>query len=722
MGKLNFNGYAKLLRDWVVFSKKHLYRCPEDPTLVCYGNGIATNWGVQTNFKAFSAFAIAGVLDEIDFSDTGTTKEEVLEESLAMLRYSLRTHLTGDFNGTDGGRWGHSWIYALGIERMFHAIEALEDYLTDDDRARLRTMMISESDFILNEYPIVAGLVENNKPESNIWNGAILYRTAVLYPDAPNKDAYIEKAIKFFANGISIEADENSDEMVGGYRVGDLFVGANLFDSFSCNHHRYLNVGYMNICISNLAMLHFFMKSQNVRAHDMVYHNLKGLWELVRTANFDDGRLFRMGGDTRARYCYCQDYALVGWQLIEDLYGEDLSELENGWLEILERECEANGDGSFLSERCGYFEKSSPLYYTRLESDRANAISMVLYWHKKYDFNGEGVSKKISVWKDEYHGAALVSGGGRLASFSLRAAEHASALLATEEDSSLCEWRNNMTSKIYGVGHTNVDEAEGAKINTFDGGFIASATAIAVCDDFGEGQSKEYMARKHVAFAALPDDSTVLSVQYADALNRVYLKESAGILFNVPNDVYNLMQRSFYTEKGDFTLHGGRLGEVQEEKEIGNFANVDGKIGIASASPLTLVRRAKRQIEIKGRRDGGTLYCEEINTQFFGEHRWLNRGDTVYDVAFAASLGDADKTKALYDSLASYSNDGVRTVSAIGKDGVLYALSANFTADAKCISLKELGLKDAIDLESCKDLSEIELAPNEAIVYSCKLI
>ena len=722
MGKLNFNGYAKLLRDWVVFSKKHLYRCPEDPSLVCYGNGIATNWGVQTNLKAFSAFAIAATLDEIDFSDTDTTKEEVLEEALAMLRYSLRTHLTGDFNGTDGGRWGHSWIYALGIERMFHAIEALEDYLTDDDRARLRAMMISESDFILNDYPIVAGLVENNKPESNIWNGAILYRTAVLYPDAENKDAYIEKAIKFFANGISIESDENSDEIVGGYRVGDLFVGANLFDSFSCNHHRYLNVGYMNICISNLAMLHFFMKSRNVEVHDMVYHNLKGLWELVRTANFDDGRLFRMGGDTRARYCYCQDYALVGWQLIEDLYGEDLTDLENGWLKILERECRANGDGSFLSERCGYFEKSSPLYYTRLESDRANAISMVLYWHKKYDFKGEGVSKKLSVWNDDYHGAAFVSGGGRLASFSLRAAMHPTELLATEEDSSLCEWGGNMCSRIYGVGNTNVDEAEGASTKTFDGGFIASATAVAVCDDFGEGQTKEYMARKHIAFAALPDDSTVISVQYADALNRVYLAESAGILFNVPNDVYNLMERRFYTENGDFTLHGGRLNEKQEEKEVGAYANIDGKIGIASNSPLTLVRRAKRQIEIKGRRDGGTLYCEEICADFFGEHRWLNRGDSIYDVAFAASLGNTESTKALYESLTASAEDGIRTVSVVGKDGVRYALSANFASVKAKLSPKNIGLTDCTNLSDGKSISEIELLPNEAVVYSCKLI
>ena len=277
MKKFNLEGYAELLKNWVVFSQKHLYYCPEEEGLICYGNGTSTNWGVQTHLKAMSAFAVAFGMDEIDLSDSPISKEELLRQTMGMLRYALRTHLVGDFVCTDGEKWGHSWIFALGIERMFHAIEILDGYMTDDDKQLLKKLLLSESDFILNEYPIVAGLVENNKPESNIWNGAILYRTAVLYPDEQNADKYIEKAYKFFANGISIESDENSDEVVGGNRIGDLFVGANMFDSFACNHHRYLNIGYMNICLSNIAMLHFFLKSKNIEPNPIIYHNLKDM-------------------------------------------------------------------------------------------------------------------------------------------------------------------------------------------------------------------------------------------------------------------------------------------------------------------------------------------------------------------------------------------------------------------------------------------------------------
>ena len=85
MGKFNFDGYAEMLKNWVVFSQKHLYRCPEEEGLICYGNGTGTNWGMQTHLKAMSAFAVAASVEEIDFSDTSITKDEVLSESLAML-------------------------------------------------------------------------------------------------------------------------------------------------------------------------------------------------------------------------------------------------------------------------------------------------------------------------------------------------------------------------------------------------------------------------------------------------------------------------------------------------------------------------------------------------------------------------------------------------------------------------------------------------------------
>lgn len=60
-------------------------------------------------------------------------------------------------------------------------------------------------------------------------------------------------------------SDEQSEDVVDGYKVKDLFVGANMYENYACDHHNYMNVGYMVICLSNIAMLYFSYKSAGVK-------------------------------------------------------------------------------------------------------------------------------------------------------------------------------------------------------------------------------------------------------------------------------------------------------------------------------------------------------------------------------------------------------------------------------------------------------------------------
>lgn len=726
MAHLDTKAYAALLKNWVVFSQKHLYYCPEREGLICYGAGEHGHWGVHTHQKAFSGFAVAATTESIDWSDTPLTREQVLEQALGMLRYNLHTHLTGDFVCTDGDKWGHNWIYVLGVERMFHAVEAIDAYLSEDDRAMIKAMLISEADFLLEEYPILAGLVKNNKPESNIWNGATLYRTAMMYPDTPNRDRYIEKAQRFFANGISIESDENSDEMVDGRRVGDMFVGANMFDSYATNHHGYMNVGYMVISLSNIAMIHFSMKARGVKADDIVYHHMYEQWKLINTCTFSDGRLLRIGGDSRARYCYCQDYAIPMWALIEDVYGEDCSEIEAGWLKILQTETGVNGDGSFLSNRFGQFEERSPVYYTRLETDRANVISMTLYWHEKYGLDAKKPHEELTQWHDDYHGASYVGTGNRYASFIWRSSEKPQGLLVPKDESSMAEWRYNLSGRIIGVGRQNFDEVNDHNEQMFDGGFLTCGSTISYSDDFmAEGQLRETMARKHVAFAALPDESGIVCLQYADALNRTFVAELRGIYWNMPNDIFNGRQRTFVYENGKDYLRGGDYAKAYETIEAGKWVNVDGKIGLASLEPLTIVRTGRRQVEIKGResaaKDSATLYAEEICAPYSIKRRWYDRGENLIDVGFAMTLGCQHCTKALSNSLFAPKMEGkLRVIGVKGKDGKTYVLIANFGADAQTVDPAALGLGAMTDVVRGADAQAVTLAQDEALLLCVK--
>ena len=722
MQKFNYEGYAKLLKNWVAFAQKHLYYCPEREGLICYGAGEHGHWGVHTHQKAFSAFAVLATLEDVDLSDFVVSREELIEQALGMLRFNMESHIEGSFVCTDGEKWGHNWIYVLGIERMFHGIEAIEPYMTEADKALLKKILISESDFLLNEYPIEAGLVRPyNKPESNIWNGATLYRTAVLYPDAPNRDKYIEKAQRFFANGISIESDENSDEIVDGRRIGDMFVGANMTDTYACNHHGYLNIGYMYICVSNIAMLHFFLKKHNIKGDDIIYHHLYDQWKLIRATTFEDGRLLRIGGDSRARYCYCQDYALPSWALIEDIYGEDCSMLEEGWLGILEKETSVNGDGSFLSNRFGPFENLSPVYYTRLETDKANTVSMALYWHKLYNLSCDKKTPELTQWEDEFHGSAFSAVGNRYASFTWEASEKPQGLLVPKSDSSLAEWRYNLSAKISGVGRENFDTVENNKVKSFDGGFLTYGTSISCSDKFmAEGQLLEKIARKHIAFAALPDENTVLCIQYVKAMNRCFVSEIAGTFWNIPNDIFNGRQRKLLFQEGERFFRGGDYANKPETIAVGSYLNVDNKMGIASKTPLTLVRKGYRQVEIKWRENSGTLYTEEICAPYSREYKWVDRDSVLIDTGFALALGDAAHTKKMNDSLFACDTEHFKTVGVTANDGKVYVLAYNYTEETHTLDTKALCAGTAYDVGNACEVQSVEVKAGEAVLISWK--
>jgi len=708
---------ADLLKDWVVFSQRHLYECKDRPGLISYGVGEHVSWGVQSHQKAFSAFAIAALSDEIDWSNTSLSREKVLSQALGMLRYNLASHLAGDYHCIDGEKWGNTWISALGIERMFHAIDALWDYLTPEDKENLRKMMISEADYYMIEQPLLAGLVKDNKPESNIWSGALLYRTAAMYPDAPNKDGYIKRAQRFFANGISLPSDENSDEICDGVRIGDLFVGANMFESYACNHHGYLNVGYMVICLSNIAMLHFGFKNLNYDAPKMIYRHAKELWELVRSLIYKDGRLLRIGGDTRARYCYCQDYALPMWMFAEEFFGDECSSFINGWFEILKRESHFNGDGSFLSARMGQFENRSPLYYTRLESDRANVVSMMLYWCKRFKTNPQNEIKPKKAWSDDYHGAAFSSDGNRYASFVWRSAELPQGLIVPKDDSSLAEWRYNLSGRVIGTGLKNYDEYEASEVQMFDGGFITFGSTLATSDDhLAENQPKEYIARKKIAFSALPDENTVLCLQEAKATGRVFIAETKGLFWNIPNDIYNKQERTIFHEHGRDYLRGGVFANEFKVIPLGSFVNADNKIGIASSKPMLLIRNPRRQVDIKGREMSGSLYAEEVCTEYVPTPHWYEDGDTIFDTEFAAALGNGEETEKMSKSLFTIESTELKTVGVTAKDGRKYVLAANFTEEGKIFTADMLGVSEVKNIATGMNETKIQIAPGEAVL------
>jgi hypothetical protein len=663
--------YLTMLREWAEAMRPYLFTPADRPDLTYYGDG-TNGWGTQTNQKALAALAALATLPG--------GEPKWIPTALAMLRYSLESHLVGSYHLSDGEdmKWGHTWISPLGVERMMFGVDLLLPYMTEDDRALLRRMLISEADWHLTDWPVRAGLVDWNFPESNMWNGALLLRTASLYPDCPNAAAYVDRGTDFLVNAVSVPSTSQEKTVYEGKTAAERFVGANFFESYATDHHHYMNVGYMVITLSNASMLYFHYRTRGLPVPPVLLHNLERLWQLVKSFLYEDGRLLRIGGDTRIRYCYCQDYLLQTLNMAADLWGEETDGWERGWIGQLMKERTYNGDGSFLSRRAEIFVERSPLYYTRLESDRASCIAFsAVHRHLFSDFAEPAGRREIpplTVWSDAYHGSYLVREPGRYAAFTWRGAEGPSALCLPPEDSSLAEWKLNLTGAVTGNGSEENANMLSFGGRSFIGGFLTWGSYVSHTRGLLEEQIREEdTVRTQLVCAALPDGKTMIVMQYARAVKNCHITSASPLHLNIPNDVFNGFSRTYTESEGRVT--------------------VDGRMTVIPAygGRLKILRPPYRQIGIRASQwvypTRGFLHADEISMDPIETPVFLAAGQIAFDIGAAVTLSRGgfaagSAIRAVRDG----THPLLRGVTYTADDGTAYTVLANFgETDAEAV-------------------------------------
>ena len=698
--------YLKALAKWAPFAMKDIYGSgsARGLRLLRYGPGYDA-WGVQTNQKAFSALAVLATdSSPLVESLSGISREELLDVSLALLRFSLESHIEGSSSCTDGRKWGHTWISVLGIERMMHAVEDIAPFIPEGDKELLKKVLLSEVDWLMDKYEVVGALdatTGRNHPESNLWNGALLHRVAALFPDASRAAEYKGKGSSFLINSISIPSDSENMEIVDGKTVKGRFLGANFFEGMSLDHHAYLNVGYMSICVSNAAMLHFSFKRAGLKTPEALYHNLEKLWGFLRKLTFPDGRHWRIGGDTRARYCYCQDYMIPNWILAASLFSDaEAVRQEASWMEKVEREVESNADGSFLSSRCATLRRKSPLYYTRLESDRAASISMGLSWRRSFklpEAESGAASEPISLsWSEPFHGAVADRNPVRCASWACRAAEGPCATFVPTDASDMAEWRFNLIGLSRGLGRKSHNEVIAHSESSFDGGFTICAKFVSKSAEFlAEGEQEESLALHHAAFAVLPDSHSAIVLQRAVALMPSRFSEVKGLNWLLPNDIFNRFERMI-------SLDGARAMPLRFDMDSEpvlmtalKSIDFDGRLGaelVYGKGPLCAFSPNSRRIGLRDKPDaGGMLHAVEVCAPFFDDGADYEKDDVLFDCGFALWLTAKGEGRHVLESRALHCGvdaPSCRAVSVRGADGVRYLFAANFGDSAERLRIE----------------------------------
>ncbi|NLO73099.1 MAG: hypothetical protein GX100_03170, partial [candidate division WS1 bacterium] len=646
---------------------------------------------------------------------------------------------------TDGTQWGHTWISALGLERMMFGVRLLEPHLTNRDNEALRRVLTDEADWLLlhhqkGPHEGIFGHVWDdsgrNAPESNLWNGAMLWRAAVACPEHPHAADWQEYAHRFLINAVSIPADATDETLVAGKPIRERHAGANFFPHYALDHHGYLNVGYMVICLSNAALLHFDLQAADLPRPESLDHHQADLWAVTRRMIFGEGRLARLGGDTRVRYAYCQDYLLPALMYAADcLHDAHAPALTQSLVKLMAQEQQANADGSFYGERLSTLRTQSPYYFCRLESDRAMALGFLLTYAERIappPPPTESFEDSVAgAWSEPEHGAVLHRNPRRLVSFAWRAHGLAQGLCLPPDDGHLAEWSQNLGGRLRCLGddgiirggRTTHRQLLAHTIVEFDGGFLTYGTILEGLDlTIPEGWSGSYALPHHLAFAALPDGRTVVGLQHCrNGRLRAYLAETKGLLLNLPNDLFNDYRRTLVTAQGRVTLRSPAACEetLSLDSTWAVLHTRLGVMGLYGASSLALSRSPARR--------GGkynSLYVEELCYPCRTELWAADPGETVLDVGWAlvASATATEMRRFAAANAAPVPTSlppDLRAVCVTGLDGHQYLLALNVGT-----SLVEMGSaawlpRDLVELGTPnRPLETRELLPGNAILLT----
>jgi len=223
---------------------------------------------------------------------------------------------------------------------------------------------------------------------------------------------------------------------------------------------------------------------------------------------------------------------------------------------------------------------------------------------------------------------------------------------------------------------------------SFDGGFLTVGTmADSTQASLNEGWTATEQAPHQYAVAALPDERTVIVLEYCRLGLRTYLSEVKGLKLNVPNDLFNGYRRTYVTEAGEVIADG--TGE--QVLELGSrWVNVEdriGVVGIYGAEGFTFCQAGKRRAGY-----GESLYYDELCFPCrVGTHD-VDGGTVVLDCGSAVLSGaDREQTRELAEGgVARLECDGglARAVEVAGADGEQYVLWADFGGDQPSASLR----------------------------------
>ncbi len=389
--------------------------------------------------------------------------------------------------------------------------------------------------------------------ESNAWSCALLQTARWAMPGSSRQPDWRKTAVAYCANAISLPADMQSEEKLGGRMLKELVKGANFQPGGIQEHHGFYHPGYEGWVLAYMAYA-FTMDEQLPEAQrdaDVYLHNWKRVYDRLKQSTLSKGRFVYAAGYDWIAYGYGNTQFMPAALFAASHFGDaDASAMVNGWLTLIEKQQEVAG-GSVQASRLASFQRFRVNDFSWYEAQEGCCLAQALWMleHMKggripepateQEFN----QRNVATYHEPEAHLAWYRDEAVFASAAWRAAHGQWQLLVQPVQlPHLLKFNHNGMGILQISGATPSVAVESSSIGTFAGGGFWTIGSIARDSKnvvHGRPDNKVApLARQYEAMVVLPHGPTLL-VDYCQALDQLWLLHDGSLGLRLAADVFN---------------------------------------------------------------------------------------------------------------------------------------------------------------------------------------
>lgn len=361
------NSYYSSLVDWGRIVASRVQPVPDRAGELYIGRGGNVENDVRPT--AYAAMVLS-FLAETQHSPQLLTAEErrqMRNQSIGLLRYLTRSHVSGGGMCANGKPWGNVWQSAMWTRAAGMAAWQSWNSLDEELRTSVAQMICLEADRFLQEKP-KSSVRDDTGAEENAWNASITAIACNMFPNHQHARDWETASKKYTYNTFSVTTDATSDTIGDdGQRIRDWVDTVNAHDDFAVENHGLVHVGYLKNTLTMQLENEVHWKMVDRELPLAGQHHAPEVFDILcRCMNWNAAAIYFGGNDWQIYETQCSDILI--YTALRQLHGNrHAALLEDTALKHLIRRQRAEG---------GYYNGRRDLEYGGMCATRL----MMCFW------------------------------------------------------------------------------------------------------------------------------------------------------------------------------------------------------------------------------------------------------------------------------------------------------------------------------------------------------